>query len=91
MRDRHHPTMPARIVLAALACWAALGCATQQPAPVPVAPRALVISAQRGQNQSRQDRDKADCQSIASSRASSSEGWAQMFTGCMTGRGYLVE
>lgn len=69
------------------------GCATQAPQPVyaPPPPRALTIYAQQNQSQRQQDRDKADCQSMASSQASSSDGWAQLFVGCMGGRGYRVE
>lgn len=68
------------------------GCATQQPQPVYAPPpRALTIYAQGNQSQRQQDRDKADCQSMASSQASSSEGWANLFIGCMSGRGYRVE
>jgi hypothetical protein len=58
---------------------------------MPAPPRALAITAERRQSQAQQDRDKGDCQSIASQRATSSDGWAQIFTGCMTGRGYRVE
>ncbi len=68
------------------------GCAAQAPQPVYAPPpRALTIYAQENQSQRQQDRDKADCQSMASSQASSSEGWAQLFIGCMGGRGYRVE
>ena len=38
-----------------------------------------------------QERDKADCQNMASAQANSSASWAQVFTGCMSGRGYLVQ
>ena len=76
----------------ALACVALGACARREPRYVePPAPRAVTITAQRNQSQSRQDRDKADCQSIASAQASSSAGWAQAFGGCMSGRGYLVQ
>jgi hypothetical protein len=57
----------------------------------PPAPRALVITAQRGQSQAQQDRDKSDCQSMSSAQANSSESWAQIFAACMNGRGYLVQ
>jgi hypothetical protein len=68
------------------------GCASRQPAPAPAPPpRALQITAQRRQSQAQQDRDKADCQSMASSQATSSETWAQMFVACMSGRGYRVD
>jgi hypothetical protein len=80
--------------------WAT-GCVAYAPStstPAPVAPppsapppRALTITAQRRQSQAQQDRDKADCQAIASGRATSSDAWADVFTGCMTGRGYLVQ
>jgi len=63
-----------------------LGC---QETPPP--PRALVITAQRGQSQAQQDRDKSDCQSMSSAQANSSESWAQIFSACMNGRGYLVQ
>lgn len=68
-------------------------CAPQAPAPAVEArpPRALSITAQRRQSQTQQDRDKADCQQMASGQASSSESWAQIFTACMGGRGYMVE
>jgi hypothetical protein len=68
------------------------GCAQQQAAPAPPpAPTALSITAQQGQSQSRQNADKAQCQSQASQFARSSHEWAQMFTECMSGRGYLVQ
>lgn len=71
---------------------AVVGCARQAPEPPPPAPpRTLTITAQRKQSQPQQDRDKADCQSMASGQATSSETWAQIFTACMGGRGYLVE
>lgn len=69
----------------------ASACYYEQPRYQEPAPRALTITAQRNQSQARQDRDKADCQSIASAQASSSAGWAQIFAGCMSGRGYLVQ
>lgn len=79
--------------LAALACaLVVLGCSTQSaPPPPPPAPTALTISAQRGQSRAQQNQDKADCQSHASQYARSSAEWAQMFTQCMSGRGYLVQ
>jgi hypothetical protein len=71
-----------------------VGCASQTPeyppAPPPP-PRALTITAQRNQSQARQDKDKSDCQSMASGQATSSESWAQIFTACMGGRGYMVQ
>ena len=70
----------------------ALGCASQQPAPAPPpAPSALSITAQRGQSRTQQNQDKAECQSSASQYARSSAEWAQMFSQCMGGRGYLVQ
>lgn len=93
MTHRHHGITWPRVVLVAIGCGAVAGCAARQPEPVraPAAPRALTISAQRRQSQAQQDRDKGDCQSIASAQATSSESWAQIFSGCMSGRGYLVE
>ena len=74
------------------AALVASGCAQQQAAPAPPpAPTALTISAQKGQSQSQQNADKAQCQSQASQFARSSNEWAQMFTECMSGRGYLVQ
>jgi hypothetical protein len=71
------------------------GCVASAPAPVyapaPPPPRALTVYPQGGQSQRQQDRDKADCQSMASRDASSSDSWAQLFIGCMGGRGYRVE
>ncbi len=88
---RHRPTSLA--VLAALCAATFAGCATQQPQPVyyPPPQRPLTIYAQQNQSQRQQDRDKADCQAMAQSQASSSEGWANLFIGCMGGRGYRVE
>jgi len=57
----------------------------------PEAPRSLSITAQRKQSRAQQDRDKADCQNMASRQATSSTTWAQIFTACMGGRGYMVE
>lgn len=81
-------------LVAALACSSIIGCATQTAGPVhapPSPPRALRITAQRNQSQRQQDGDKADCQSIASGQATSSDSWARVFTACMGGRGYMVE
>ena len=75
---------------AVLACAFTIACSQPTPAPPPP-PRALTITAQRGQSQAQQDRDKGDCQSMASAQANSSESWAQIFTACMGGRGYLVQ
>jgi hypothetical protein len=77
---------------AALGCVLAAGCAHEQPAPAPLpAPTALTVTAQQGQSQSKQNADKAQCQSQASQFARSSQEWAQMFTQCMSSRGYLVQ
>jgi len=68
------------------------GCATQSAAPPPPpAPTALTITAQRGQSRAQQNQDKAECQSGASQSARSSAEWAQFFSQCMSGRGYLVQ
>ena len=76
----------------ALACAPLAACYYPQPQYVePPAPRALTITAQHRQSQRQQDRDKADCQNMASAQANSSASWAQIFTGCMSGRGYLVQ
>jgi hypothetical protein len=85
--------MSARSVVTMVALAASVAaCARQAPQPVYAPPpRALTIHAQQGQSQRQQDRDKADCQSMASSQAASSEGWANIFIGCMGGRGYRVE
>ena len=80
-----------RFVAVALAC-APLAACYQQPHYVePPPPRSLTITAQHRQSQAQQDRDKADCQNMASAQANSSASWAQIFTGCMSGRGYLVQ
>ena len=82
------------MLVAAFACVTLVACATQAPEPYPVqapAPRALTVTAQRKQSQAQQDRDKSDCQSMASGQATSSETWAQIFTSCMGGRGYMVQ
>jgi len=84
-----------RLVLAILACGSFAACAPEPvyvaPPPPPPAPRAMTITAQRRQSQKQQDRDKADCPRIASGQATSSDTWAQVFAGCMGGRGYMVE
>jgi len=49
------------------------------------------VTAQQGQSQSKQNADKAQCQSQASQFARSSQEWAQMFAQCMSSRGYLVQ
>jgi hypothetical protein len=61
------------------------------PPRVPLDAVRNTITAQHRQSQSQQDRDKADCQNMASAQANSSASWAQIFTGCMSGRGYLVQ
>jgi len=84
------------LFIAALTCAAIVAC-EPPPQPAPYAPppppprRALTITAQKGQSQAQQDRDSAACQSMASGQATSSETWAQIFTSCMGGRGYLVQ
>lgn len=88
--------LPARVVLAAaLASSPLLGCApAPQPAPYyEQAPpqRSLRITAQRKQSQRQQDRDKDDCQRMASGQATSGDTWAQIFTSCMGGRGYMID
>jgi len=76
----------------ALACVCFIGCYEPAPAPVaPPPPRALTVTPQRNQSRAQQDADKSDCQSMASGQATSSETWAQIFTSCMGGRGYLVQ
>jgi len=95
MAHRRRRFVALRAVLAAvLVCSSIVACArrVREPAPLePAAPVALTITAQRKQSQRQQDRDKADCQSMASRQATSSTTWAQIFTSCMGGRGYMVE
>ena len=77
---------------AALGCTLAIGCAKKEPVPAAMpAPTALTVTAQQGQSQSKQNADKAQCQSQASQFARSSQEWAQMFAQCMSSRGYLVQ
>ena len=77
---------------AALPLALLVGCAYyQEPPPEPPPPRALEITPQRKQSRARQDADKSDCQSMASSQATSSQTWAQIFVSCMSGRGYRVD
>jgi hypothetical protein len=78
-------------LVVAVACTALAACYQQPQYVEPPAPRALTITAQHKQSQRQQDRDKADCQNMASAQANSSASWAQIFTGCMSGRGYLVQ
>ncbi len=87
----------ALLVATACAGLSLTGCATYEPQPVyypppePPPPRSLTITAQRKQSQRQQDRDKYDCQTMASGQATSSDTWAQIFTACMGGRGYMVQ
>lgn len=93
MASRHRSRVTLHGALAVgLACSPIVGC--YYPAPAYYAPppqQALTITAQRNQSQAQQDRDKADCQNMASGQATSSNTWAQIFTSCMGGRGYMVE
>lgn len=95
MPHRRRPFVSSPTALAAAFVGVTLvACATRAPEPYPVQPpaqRALTITAQRRQSQAQQDRDKSDCQSMASGQATSSETWAQIFTSCMGGRGYMVQ
>ena len=88
-----HLPRPFRAFAIAIACAPIVGCATQQqePAYVPPPQRALTVTAQRKQSQRQQDSDSAACQSMASGQATSSQSWAQIFTACMGGRGYMVQ
>ncbi len=80
------------VALAVMLGASLVGCAHEAaPPPAPPPPRSLTVYAQRKQSQARQDRDKADCQSQASAQASSSQAWVEIFTACMSGRGYLVQ
>lgn len=85
---------PSLVLATALASLPLAGCARQQPQPAyyppPTPQRSLTIQAQRNQSQRQQDRDKADCQEMATGQATSSDSWAQIFTACMGGRGYMV-
>ena len=92
--------MPRRLLgalAAAIACSSMIACYPPPPEPMyappppPPAPRALTVTAQRRQSRSQQDRDTLDCQSMASAQATSSDTWAQIFTACMGGRGYMVQ
>jgi len=80
-----------RFVAVALACAPLAACYQQPYYAEPPPPRSLTITAQHRQSQAQQDRDKADCQNMASAQGNSSVSWAQIFTGCMSGRGYLVQ
>jgi hypothetical protein len=81
--------------LVVVLCASLSACYTYPPEPAPpppaAPPRALSITPQRRQSQRQQDRDKADCMSMANGQATSSTSWAQIFTACMGGRGYMVE
>jgi len=87
------PDRPFRALAAAIACTSIVACyePVYAPPPAPPAPRALTVTPQRNQSKGQQGRDSADCQSMASGQATSSESWAQIFTACMGGRGYLVQ
>ena len=77
--------------LAACVLGGVLGCEPQPSAPPPAPPRqALTIYPERKQSQAQQSKDQAQCQNTASAQATSSESWAQIFTACMSGRGYAV-
>ena len=83
--------VPALVALGVCALVAAVGCepAYQAPAPPPP-PRALTVYPEQKQSQAQQNKDQAQCQNTASAQATSSESWAQIFTACMSGRGYAV-
>ena len=80
------------IILAVCALIGVVACEPQQPpAPAPPPPpRAVTVYPERKQSQAQQDKDQAQCQNTASAQATSSESWAQIFTACMSGRGYGV-
>ena len=80
-------------LVAALACVSIVACEPVPPPPPAYAPppRALTVTAQHGQSKAQQGKDSAACQSMASGQATSSETWAQIFTACMGGRGYMVQ
>jgi len=88
MRHRRRSVTPLAI---ALACTALAACYQEPRYVEQPPPRSLTITAQHRQSQAQQDRDKSDCQNMASAQANSSSSWAQIFTGCMSGRGYLVQ
>jgi uncharacterized lipoprotein YajG len=93
MKNRLMPHRLFVVLVVLLATFLIVACYEPQPmyAPPPPAPRALSVTPQRKQSKSQQGRDSADCQSMASGQATSSESWAQIFTACMGGRGYLVQ
>lgn len=89
---------PLQILRFGVACAgiALLSCAQSPPPPspppqAPPPPRALTIFPQNGQSQSQQNKDNAECQTTASAHSNSSESWTQLFTACMSGRGYGVQ
>jgi hypothetical protein len=90
-----HARRSFRALGAAILFGSITACYTSEPAPAYTepapAPRALRVTAQRKQSQNQQNRDKAECQNLASAQASSSQAWAQIFASCMGGRGYMVE
>ena len=75
----------------ALACTSLAACTYYDTPPPQPEPQALRVTAQRNQSQRQQDQDSNQCQSMASAQATSSASWAQIFTACMGGRGYMVE
>jgi len=94
MTNRFRPTISSLAPLCfVLACAWFVGCAASSPPPPPPPPppRALTVTPQRKQSRAQQDSDTSACQSMASGQATSSETWAQIFTSCMGGRGYMVQ
>ena len=86
-----------RLAPLVIAVCAVVGTGCEQPAPPPPPvyappppPRSLQVYPERGQNQNQMNADQAQCQNTASAQATSSDGWAQIFTACMAGRGYAV-
>ena len=84
---------PLLIVLLAVACMTvpAADAATPAAPAASATPEVSFDGLQRRQSKAQQDADSAACQSMASGQATSSETWAQIFTACMGGRGYLVQ
>ena len=82
-------SVPFTVVLAVCAV-VGTGCPPQQPPPPPPGPRALTVYPERKQSQAQLNKDQAQCQNTASAQATSSESWSQIFTACMSGRGYGV-
>jgi hypothetical protein len=96
MKQRFLPRHSVLPLVAAVACLSMVACYPPPPEPMyapppPPPPRALTVTPQRRQSRSQQDSDSAACQSMASGQATSSDTWAQIFTACMGGRGYLVQ